>query len=702
MPRKHASTFLVVMLTLLLGLLVAPFAGAGVAQGAAARSLQLSASGVPTIVDDAHILNGTAVQNEVQRLQSLGVDVYVRTFPSLDASYATLDDYVAALQTSTPAWQNPDGTRKSNLLILAVSVKERSTYIGYGAAWASSLGANNQYLTVQTDYMNPHFRDGDFTGGFVAGMDRCYALINAQLHPSSAQPPNVGAAMKVLGYVALGVLGLLAIALAAIGMLVLRRSRIKKQNMTADALQKKTEAATLVMTLEGETLQGLQLHLETLKGKIPVDEMTALQAGYRTVDQAITSVVVRYGSLTPFAPGARGVSSAALERMIGAYDAIIKEMQAVQGQAADFENRLLEFMGALAQAGPAIEQAQHEVEQAKSAVTTAAGQGYKTAAVEAGVAQAEATMHEASVALDQQRYVQALALATDARTTAQRASHEATELPLKKEQFAQAAAALQARLDQIRSQALPQAHASLAQMRSHYAAPDWQAVKDNETQATAALQDSSRALSDGQAHAADDRQEWTEAFTSLDAAGQTLDSAGKLAAEITRIEAHLAAAESDLPAKMEHARGQIASVQSYLSAHSLDGTYQTRLHEAQVKLDEGSGIAQQQRPDVLAALALAESSEQEADQVLADAQAEVKRREDEQRRPRNGPTVFWPIFIGPIAGRQNEGSLGSRWGGGGGGGWGGGGSGWGGGGGGGGSTGWGGGGGSSGGGGTHW
>lgn len=691
MSRKHAALLALLVLILGLGSFTLPLAS-HTAPVAVARAQD---SGVPIVVDDAHILDVARVEQAARKLQTLGVDVYVRTFPSFDARYGTLDAYVTDLVSRTPAWQGTNGQPKSNLLILAISLSERKTYIQYGSSWTPSIGANNRYLTIQTDYMNPRFRDGDYTGGFIAGLDQCYAVINNQLHPSAtpaARPVDLSGLWTVLWFALLAGLAITLAAFAWKGAAILRRARAARQNALVAATQKQNQAATLVTTLQGETLQGLQLNLQALAERVPPDQLAELQAVYRTIEQAVTAAVMHYGSLAPFTPGDRQMSTTALQGVIQSYDQVIQELTAVQQSAANLDSQLVAILNAITHAGPAIDQAQTAIARAKEAVSTAAGQGFKTTEVAPAVATAEATASEARSVLAQRQYVQALKLATDASTTAQSAAQAAQELPQRKAQYAQQAAVLQARLDRLRQETLPPAQTTLTRVRSRYAPSAWQPIADACATAESALRDGAQALADGQAHASDERQEWTQALQCLDTAAHHLDTADQALATIPDLETRLATAEAQMPVKLEQASNQIAVAQRYLAEHAdLNGVYQTRLQTAHAKLDEGGSVAQRQPTDVLAALALADAAYQEAALTLAAAQGEVAKREEERRRHDDwsGPRGPWPIFIGPLGHPDRHGSSPSLWGGSHGGGS----TGWGGGGGGGGSTGWGGGGG---------
>jgi hypothetical protein len=78
---------------------------------------------------------------------------------------------------------------KNNLVVVMISVAEHKTGIYYGSQWGTAL--DSAYLTIQTDSMNPRFRDGDLTGGMTAGLDALRQVIKNQLHPQSIAPRQI-------------------------------------------------------------------------------------------------------------------------------------------------------------------------------------------------------------------------------------------------------------------------------------------------------------------------------------------------------------------------------------------------------------------------------------------------------------------------------------------------------------------------------
>ena len=125
-----------------------------------------------TVVDGAGILGDgtTQVEEASQKLESVGADVRIRTLQSF-APAATLDAYIQSQETNCASWQSPDGSRKSNLVVFAMSMDERSVGIFYGSKWNNAFSGSNSETRIYQDFMTPQFQGGDFSQGFVDGIE---------------------------------------------------------------------------------------------------------------------------------------------------------------------------------------------------------------------------------------------------------------------------------------------------------------------------------------------------------------------------------------------------------------------------------------------------------------------------------------------------------------------------------------------------
>lgn len=130
------------------------------------------------VVDQAGKLGSDqgAVVSAANQVVSRGADVRIRIVPDMGQT-PTLDVFVDRIRKDCPSWQAIDGGMKNNLVVLAVSIGNRKTGLYYGNQWSAVLGG--QWTSIQANAMNPRFRDGDFSGGVVAGLKGISAVLSA-------------------------------------------------------------------------------------------------------------------------------------------------------------------------------------------------------------------------------------------------------------------------------------------------------------------------------------------------------------------------------------------------------------------------------------------------------------------------------------------------------------------------------------------
>lgn len=150
-------------------------------------------------------LPGTGPMAAINSLLDVGVDVRVRILT--DLTYPTLDAWESAVRRGCPSWQAEGGNRKNNLIIFVVATSAHKSGIYYGAQWAPLL--NWQWTRIQSQRMNPRFRDGDITGGLAAGMGEVHRLILQSTAPPAtiinqmppSDPVDLSGLLKLLGWI---------------------------------------------------------------------------------------------------------------------------------------------------------------------------------------------------------------------------------------------------------------------------------------------------------------------------------------------------------------------------------------------------------------------------------------------------------------------------------------------------------------------
>ncbi|HSV40986.1 MAG TPA: TPM domain-containing protein [Nocardioidaceae bacterium] len=146
------------------------------------------ASCTSLVIDGARVLDVPKVRRAALAVQREAADIRVRSYTSvLDGD---LDAQIEREQEACPSWRDLDGSRRDNLIVLAVSVEDRRVGLYYGRVWDGELG--DRWPGIQAHTINPHFKAGRYTEGFVAGLRVVAREINPLRHPSG-EPDEVGA-----------------------------------------------------------------------------------------------------------------------------------------------------------------------------------------------------------------------------------------------------------------------------------------------------------------------------------------------------------------------------------------------------------------------------------------------------------------------------------------------------------------------------
>lgn len=131
------------------------------------------------VVDDAHVLDAATTASLTQRLETLertaGPQLVVVTTPSLGGR--EINDYSLALGRG---WGIGDKLRNDGVL-LVVAPTERKVRIEVGKGLEKTL-PDDLCATIIREDLTPRFRQGDLSGGIVAGVDRLSAILAA--HPT--------------------------------------------------------------------------------------------------------------------------------------------------------------------------------------------------------------------------------------------------------------------------------------------------------------------------------------------------------------------------------------------------------------------------------------------------------------------------------------------------------------------------------------
>jgi len=564
----------------------------------------------------------SGVETEAQRLVAAGGDVRVRTIHTYGSS-ATLDSYALQMEQGCPSWKAPDGGRKNNLIVLMVAVQERRTGLYYGSQWERTLGAN--WTRIQTDFMNPRFRDGDFAGGFVSGLREIQRLVDLQLHPPPSQATDLTGLWRVLT---------LVVGLVAVGVGLYFLSGFLRTVLTAQAARRaaqqrarlaKQRAIPRIVELN-QALQALDLGIRSLDGKVSEKGAALLRSRSAEVQALMNRATLAHGDLESAAtnPDRGGLSLAEYDAIEQAYTQdVLDVLLQVSARVNDLNQQVTKLEGLIRDLPSAMASARAGLEEGSKRTAALSGGGFRVAEPTALLAKGEDGLSRAVAGLERQELLEAQGLVIEAERNIREAVAMAESLPKRKEQLERAIPALAVRIEQVKS-AIIAGKALFDEISAAYAESSWESIRGNGTEATNRVNWSLGLVDAAITAFSMERQEWAQAEKAVGQANRYLDEAESLMRSISALKGSLEAARLDSEPEIQAAQADVTKAWEY--THQYDDDIRESLEDdlrlAQATLEQARAALLEVTPDYLKVVRMAKETNAAADKVLAEAQTE--------------------------------------------------------------------------------
>ncbi len=553
------------------------------------------------------------VEAAAEGLQSRGADVRVRTVFTCGPS-GNLDQYEADLESNSPSWLGADGNRKNNLIVILICLEGGGqTGLFYGSYWESALGSS--WHSIQADVMNPRFREGDYAGGTVAGLEE----IERHIDSNGAGDGSTGGASATGLFLAVVVV---AAALIALFLYTSRRkSQARRAGLRQKALLAKQAAAAGINALI-ETLQMLHIKVNVTGEKVAVEEAGELRTALTDARRLVDISSMRYSELSHSAgdPDNPKLGEAELAAIEPEYTTILENLR----QARDSVKRV---EGAIAAVLGLIDAFPGKVIEVESAITRVAGrqadlrrEGFNTAYVADLLAQVTVTLTLAQDLAGNKRIKEATEYVSRAGTQVQQAAQATEELPLRKQEAETAVPQLASRISQV-SAKVEQGQVLFEELSRSYAETSWVSIRGNGTEAENRVTWAEGVLEDARLAVSMEQQEWHKALELVNRGNGWLTEAESLVAAISELDASLVTARRDAPAEITAARADIQKAWEYIARYDDDirESLEEDLRTAEGLVAAAEEEMKQAKPDYLRVFKLAREANDNADHILAQA-----------------------------------------------------------------------------------
>ena len=572
------------------------------------------------VVDDAKIFGNRIdeVKAAANKLVSQGADVRVRTVLTYGAA-GNLDQYEAQLEQHSPSWLGPDGDRKNNLIVLIVSLQERQTGLYYGAYWDDIIG--DEWLRIQTETMNPLFREADYADGAIGGLEEIQRLIadNGQSQ-SEAQTGTGRLKWWIIPLVIVVIVG------SIIGLFLFmnyHKTRAKRLAARQKAMLPKQAAASGINELI-EAIQMLEIKVNVMADRVAPDEATSLRNGLEKARSLIDQSSQTYSELSHSAgdPENPRLEESQLVAIEAEYHKVVESLRqaresikAVEEEITGIQQAVDSFPVKVAEVNKAIEDALTKQDELK-------GTGFKTTYPAELVAKGHSTLEQAQDLVSKKRIREGMKYVSLAGDQVMQAIQAAEELPRKKREAEAAIPALSSRIEQVK-ETVDKGRDTFERLFQEYADSNWESIRGNGTEAENRVNWAFDALNDARA-AGMEQQEWHKAVELVEKGNTWLTEAESLMKSISELEVNLIAARRDAPNEISAAEADVAKAWEYINRYDEDirESLEDDLRGAEKKNELAKEELGQEKPDYFKVCKLARESNEAADRILIQARDE--------------------------------------------------------------------------------
>ena len=571
------------------------------------------------VIDDANIFGNRTgeVEAAAAKLVSKGADLRVRTILTY-GSAANLDQYEAQLEQQSPSWLGQNGDRKNNLIVLIISTQERQTGLYYGSLWDTILGGN--WLRIQTDIMNPLFRNGDYVAGTVQGLAEIQRLIENNGQTTAPVQTSKGSSnWWIIPVVILVIIGLL------VGLFIFfnsRKSRARQLAMRQKAILAKQAAASGINQLI-ETTQMLEIKVNVISGQVVAGESTALREGLEKAKRLTDQSSQAYSELSHSAgdPENPRLGEAQLAVIEPEYQKILGNLREAKDAVKLVEDNLAVIQKAVSDFPNKVNEVNSAIEDSLSKQAELNKAGFKTSYPAELVAKGRESLEKAKSLVAEKQVVEGLKYLDAASDQIKQANQAVAELPQKKQEVEAAIPMLVSRIEKTK-ESINNGRTIFERISQGFAETTWESVRGNGTEAENRVNWALDAQKDAGVEI--EQQDWQHALDLVKKGNDWLNEADSLMKAIAELEVNLLAARRDAPSEISTAQTDIASAWDYINRYDDDirESLEDDLRAAESKNNLAKEELNKPQPDYFKVLKAAREAHESADKILVQARGE--------------------------------------------------------------------------------
>ncbi|MFA5986534.1 MAG: TPM domain-containing protein [Parcubacteria group bacterium] len=600
------------------------------------------------IVDNANLFGGKAqdVQRAAQALQSKGADVHIWTIRSFAGEASSLMEYEEKLEKSFPAWQSANGKRKSNLIVLMMSLTERKTGLYYGSEFGRPLEKN--WIRIQTDLMNPKFGRGEFAEGFIAGLDEVTRLVDEHIHPSQVSPsktvivqqqaPSKPTDLTGLWTVMKWCLGILTVCIVGfflIRMFNRRREEWEKKLRAQQRARIEKQNATEKITSIRAAMSDLETLVTAITGVMDEKSAQLLRKKLQKAKDAQAKLASDFSGTGTAAgdPDVDGLMDAQYAAMEDKYKEVTESSSGALSFIRELEEEVRTFRDQAMNASKTLETLNQRAEEVSGVVTALIGKGFKIDEVSKLLNTTLKILQQAKGHLDGKQYEQFAVVTNEVEGQLNSIEERALAIPDLGETIEKRVMDIEAKIPVV-VKMIGDAKETFMMITASFVLRSWEAIKGNGSEAENRIKKATATIDVIRKCISMDVQDWSQGQDLVEKAGQWLGEAESLMRSVFSLKENLERAKANVAKEVTDTESDIQKAWDYIKQYDADirDSLEDDLRQAEKMIKEVKDELKKTMPDYTTAFKRAQEANALADKIYDQAVDERETAERQRRK----------------------------------------------------------------------